>query len=232
MNKFNVNEEQRNLLGKFIRKKRLDLELSQGQLAFKTGINNADIHRLEKGDKKKINPYYLKKVAEVLKLDYKKLYKMVDYLEKEMPLELSSNIKKIEMVKTPMYGTSNTGLGDYDLIDPLEKNFLLPLEDYREGRFTVKVEEDSMTGAGEKSIPFGTIALVDPIVFNNIEELLGKVCIFTYNAFTCIKELEIDEKKRILLVSFNPNIPDITVLNEDELKLEGRIIKTYLEQKW
>jgi len=232
MDKFNVNEEERNLLGKFIRKKRLELELSQGQLAFKTGINNADIHRLEKGDKKKINPYYLKKVAEALKLDYKKLYKMIDYLEKDTPLELISNIKKNEIVKIPMYGTSNTGLGDYDLIDPLEKEFLIPLEDYKEGRFTVKVEEDSMNGIGEKSIPFGAIALVEPMVFSNIEELLGKVCIFTYNAFTCIKKIEIDEKKRILLVSFNPNIPDIIIFNKNKLKLEGRIVKTYLEQKW
>lgn len=232
MNKFNVSEEQRNLLGKFIRKKRLEKELSQGQLAFKTGINNADIHRLEKGDKKKINPYFLKKVAEALKLDYKKLYKMIDYLEKDEPLESISNAKIIETVKIPVYKSSNKKLGDYNLTDPSDEEFLIPLEDYKKGRFIVKIEEDSMTGITKRSIPSGSLALIDPMMCISIEELLGKVCIFTYDDSTYIKQLQIDEEKIIHLVSFNVNISDIIVVNKNELKCEGRVIKTYFEQKW
>lgn len=232
MDKFNVNEEQRYLLGKFIRKKRLERELSQGQLAYKTGINNADIHRLEKGDKKKINPYYLKRIAEALDLDYKVLYKMVDYLEKDEPIEMLSNAKRVETVKIPMYGTASAGPGYYNLLDELDEQFQIPLEDYKEDRFTVKVEGDSMTGTGGKSIPCGSIALVDPMMCSNIEELLGKVCVFTYNDSTYIKQLQIDEQKIIRLVSFNPTISDIIILNEKELKCEGRVIKTYFEQKW
>lgn len=232
MDKFNVNEEQRNLLGKFIRKKRMEKELSQGQLASKTGINNADIHRLEKGEKKKINPYYLKKVAEALELDYKNLYKMIDYLEKDEPIEVVPNARKIETLKIPMYGVSSKGLSSYNLKDPLEEQFLVPLEDYKEGRFIVKIEDNSMTGMGKRSIPRGSIALVDPMICSNIEELSEKVCIFTYNTSTYIKQLQIDERKIKYLVSFNPNISDIIIINEKKLKCEGRIIKTYFEQKW
>ena len=54
-----------------------------------------------------------------------------------------------------------------------------------------------------------------------------KICVFTYNDETYIKQLEIDNKNLIHLVSFNQDISDIIIWNEKELKCEGRVVNTY-----
>jgi len=140
------------------------------------------------------------------------------------------NAKRIKTVKIPMYGTASAGPGYYNLSIEVE-DFLIPEEDFRPGRFAVKVEGESMTGPG-KSIPCGSIALVDPNMCTDVEELINKVCVFTYNDETYIKQLIIDKQNLVHLVSFNPEISDIIVLNHKDLKCEGRVVKTYFEQKW
>lgn len=219
-------------LGEYIKKIRVEKNLGTNQLAAKIGISPSYITRLEKGEIATVHPYLLKSVAKGLRTDYIVFYKIVGYLEEEKSIDMLSNARKIETRKIPMYGTASAGPGYYNLLDELDEEFQIPLEDYKEGRFTVKIEGDSMTGIAGKSIPCGSIALVDPMRYSNIEELLGKVCVFTYNDSTYIKQLQIDEQKIIHLVSFNPNISDIIILNENELKCEGRVIKTYFEQKW
>ncbi len=230
MDKFNVNEEQRKELGRIIREKREEKNLSQSQLAYKTEINNADIHRLEKGDKKKINPYYLMKLANALGIDYKMLYKVVGYLEETEEQEDRTNFERITTKKVPLYGTASAGPGYINLSEELEE-FPIPIEDYKPGRFVVRVKGDSMTGP-VKSIPDGTVALVDPTMCLDAEALANKVCVFTYNGETYIKQLVINNQNIIQLVSFNPEVETIIVLQPKELKCEGRVIKTWSEQSW
>ncbi|UUV18017.1 helix-turn-helix domain-containing protein [Fusobacteria bacterium ZRK30] len=227
-----VSDNKLKALGIFLKKTRERVKLGTNQLAAKIGISPSYITKLEKGHIATVHPYLLRRVAEGLRIDYKELYKIVDYLDEEEPIEMTSNGRRIETIKIPMYGTASAGPGYYNLLDELDEQFQIPIEDYKEGRFTVKIEGDSMTGIGGKSIPCGSIALVDPMMCSNIGELLGKVCVFTYNDSTYIKQLQIDEQEIIHLVSFNPNISDIIILNENELKCEGRVIKTYFEQKW
>ena len=229
---YEVPEEKRKELGKYIKTLREKKKYGFNQFALKSNLNVADLNRIEKGEKKKINAFQLRNIATALRIDYKELYKIVGYLEEDKPIELIPNARRIETVKIPMYGTASAGPGYYNLLDELDEEFQIPIEDYKEGRFTVKIEGESMTGVSGKSIPCGSIALVDPMMCSNIEELLGKVCVFTYNDSTYIKQLQIDEQEIIHLASFNPNISDIIILNENELKCEGRVIKTYFEQKW
>ena len=88
-----------------------------------------------------------------------------------------------------------------------------------------------MTGL-DKSIPDGSIAVVDPQLCATPEVLNTKVCIFTYNDETYIKQLIIDKQGIIRLKSFNPNYDDIIVLNPELLKCEGRVIVTFTENNW
>ena len=224
--------ELREKLAEYLNKLKDKRKLGFNQLSLKAGINAKSLNLILKGETKRINPYQLKKIANALRVDYKELYKIVGYLEEDEPIEMIPNARRIETVKIPMYGTASAGPGYYNLLDELDEEFQIPIEDYKEGRFTVKIEGESMTGISGKSIPCGSIALVDPMMCSNIEELLGKVCVFTYNDSTYIKQLQIDEQEIIHLASFNPNISDIIILNENELKCEGRVIKTYFEQKW
>jgi phage repressor protein C with HTH and peptisase S24 domain len=140
------------------------------------------------------------------------------------------NARRIDTVKVPLYGTASAGPG-YLNLDIELKEFIIPKEDYREGRFTVKVEGNSMTGP-IKSIPCGSVALADPNMCTDIEELIGRVCVFTYNDETFIKQLTLDRQNLIHLVSFNPEEQDIIVLNPKMLKCNGRVVKTYYEQRW
>ncbi|WP_321328425.1 LexA family transcriptional regulator [uncultured Ilyobacter sp.] len=197
-----------------------------------------EISQIENGNRKNPSAVTIKKIAKALKLDYFKLFSIIDYIDsndikpadESAHPQVAGNVRRIKTKKVPMYGTASAGPGYLNLSLELDE-FVIPEEDYKAGRFAVKVEGDSMTGPG-KSIPSGSIALVDPAMCNDIEGLIKKVCVFTYNDETYIKQLIIDNQNIIHLVSFNPDIPDIIVLNPKELKCNGKVVKTYFEQKW
>lgn len=44
-----------------------------------------------------------------------------------------------------MYGTASAGPGYINLSDMIDKEFVIPAEDYAPGRFVVRVEGNSMT---------------------------------------------------------------------------------------
>ncbi len=82
--------ELREALGKYIEELRIKNNLGFNQLSFKIGMNVRTLNEIINGKMKRIIPYHLKKIAYGLKIDYKDLYKMVDYLEQEDFLELEN----------------------------------------------------------------------------------------------------------------------------------------------
>lgn len=95
---FDIPENLRIKLGKYIRATREKKGFGLNQTAIKAGINIADLHKIENASKNKVNPYQLKAIAEALKIDYKKLYIIVGYLEEKdfenNFLKLSSHFSK------------------------------------------------------------------------------------------------------------------------------------------
>lgn len=77
---FDIPEDLRIKLAEFIKDRRKKRNLGLNQTAVKAGINIADLHKIEKGTKNKVNPYQLQAIGKALKIDYKKLYKIVGYL--------------------------------------------------------------------------------------------------------------------------------------------------------
>ncbi|WP_028856976.1 XRE family transcriptional regulator [Psychrilyobacter atlanticus] len=231
MDKFNVNEEQRDLLGKLIREKRLEKGLSQGQLAYKTGINNADIHRLEKGDKKKINPYYLRRVAEALDLDYKILYKMVDYLDEENTSQNLVNPLGITVIELPVYGAASAGGGAINMGNVVRKEsfILLQGETMPKGAFAVEVSGDSMY----PTLLDGDIAVVDPDCHDL--DLNDEICLVTYEGQEYIKRVS-DNENFINLMSDNSNrtiYKDIIILKTEDtdFKCHGIVVESKRKHK-
>ena len=55
-----------NELGKFVREKRIEKDMSQRELANAAGISNAEISRLESGKRKASSPAVLKAIAKAL----------------------------------------------------------------------------------------------------------------------------------------------------------------------
>lgn len=227
MDKFNVSEEQRIKLGKVIREKREEKKLSQSQLAYKTEINNADIHRLEKGDKKKINPYYLIKLAKALNIDYKMLYKIIDYLEEEdKPLEEEVKFLDSKVVELPVYGKAAAGTGYINLENILSHKRVIA-NGFGPESFIVEVTGDSMS----TEINDGDVAVVDP---QQKDYTAGKVYVVTYNDQTYIKQLQCPKKNMIVLKSFNAKYEDKYIMDEEieQLKVEGRVVKVISEKRF
>lgn len=66
-------------LGRLIKDKREEKNLSQRELAKRAGICNAEVKRIEEGERKRPKPEILKKLAGVLNLPYLYLLELAGY---------------------------------------------------------------------------------------------------------------------------------------------------------
>ena len=71
--------------GEYLRKLRIDSRLSQRELQDLSGISNAEISRIESGERKKPSPHTLKAVAPHLGVSYEELLKQAGYIEEIIP---------------------------------------------------------------------------------------------------------------------------------------------------
>ena len=221
MNKFSVLEEKAIELGKLIRKKREEKNLSQGQLAYKTGINNADIHRIEAGQRKKINPFYLMALAEALDINYVELYKIAGYVEEKdlgkSELDLDN---PIDMIKIPLYSSISAGCGDE--FSEAEDFLNIPGIKKPEDCMAIRVNGDSM----EPTIMNGTII----VIRKDVEVPDNKIGAFIVNNHSYLKRIKRLDKDTILLESDNENTPHVLVNRKtDEFFVCGRVIMVLQE---
>ncbi len=71
--------------GEYIKKLRKDSKLSQRDLAEKSGISNAEISRIESGERKNPAPGILKAIAPHIGVTYEELLQMAGYIEEIVP---------------------------------------------------------------------------------------------------------------------------------------------------
>lgn len=76
-------------VGKFIRQVRLSRGLTQAQLALYTGIGQAEISRIENGERKTPSPEYLRKIGEVLHIPPRQLMVLAGYIQEDEPETLT-----------------------------------------------------------------------------------------------------------------------------------------------
>ena len=219
-------------IGVMIKKRREELGYTQEELAEKMGYKSkSTINKIEAG----INDITQSKIvafAKVLKTTPAYLMGWEDE-EKEKKLKKpESNVGEIvKTYRVPMYGRASAGNGYLNLSDEIGY-FDVPAQYFtNDDVYTIKISGDSMTGS-DKSIPDGSVAVVDPQLCSTPEALNGKICIFTYNDETYIKQLVIDKQGFIRLKSFNHNYDDIIVINPEELRCEGKVIVTFTENNW
>lgn len=229
---FDVPEEKRKKLGDYIKKLRLEKEYGFNQFALKAQINVADLSRLEKGEKKKINAYQLMNIASAFKIDYKELYKIVGYLEEETEknLEKSNISNKFEIdgakiIEIPVFGSASAGGGQINLgnVVRMEKITVLAGEDLPKDTFAVDVAGDSML----PTIMEGDLILVDPRC--NDVDLKNEICVVTYEGAEYVKRITFNEKF-ITLMSDNQDketYPPIMVLRDEntDFKCHGVVIE-------
>lgn len=70
--------------GFLLRKIREERNLSQRELASKVGISNAELSRIESGERQNPNPLILMGIGKYLEINYLELYYYFGYIDKEV----------------------------------------------------------------------------------------------------------------------------------------------------
>lgn len=120
-NSFDVPVEKRKKLAQYIKKLRLEKKYGFNQFALKANINVGDLNRLEKGEKKKVNAFQLMNIASALGIDYKKLYKIIGYLD-EKDYDTDNAFEKVsEKTELPKFTELISSLPKEDVKKMLQK---------------------------------------------------------------------------------------------------------------
>lgn len=81
-NDYIISEKIRVELANFVKKEREKTNLGLNQISIKADVASSIWSRLENAKLSKINPFLLQKVGKALNIDYKELYKIVGFLDK------------------------------------------------------------------------------------------------------------------------------------------------------
>ncbi len=226
-----IDEEKLKKLGVYIKKIREKKGFGTNQFAAKIDVSPSYITKLEKGNVATVHPYLLKRVADGLRIDYKELYKMVDYLEEEeksREIEKKGNVKILDykVVELPVYGRASAGDGYINLENQISIKRVIA-NGFGPKSFIVEVTGDSMS----YEINDGDWAVVDPQQKDYIE---NKVYVVTYEGETFIKQIVCPAKGMVVLKSFNRKYEDKYVMKDslDQLKVEGRVVKVISEKRF
>ena len=115
MYKFEIDINKRKDLGEYIKKLRVERELTLMEICKKSQVGLPDLHKIENGTKLKINPFQLKTLGNVLKIDYKIFYKICGFIEDK---DYSNNLLKNESIysKQELINDLNIYYQNFDLI--------------------------------------------------------------------------------------------------------------------
>ncbi|WP_028857437.1 helix-turn-helix domain-containing protein [Psychrilyobacter atlanticus] len=220
---YDVPEKKRKELGNYIKSLREKRKYGFNQFALKSNLNVADLNRIEKGDKKKINAFQLRNIATALRIDYKELYKIVGYLEEDdcLPegnIDLDCNFKKI-----PLYNSISAGAGLEDLEDEEVQFITVPdIKQFSGNVVAIKVSGDSMEYTIEnRSIVF---------IRKDVEVPNKKVGAFIHNNKALLKRY-ICQEDHCFLRSDNRDYPDVEIKESDEFVIVGRFIGQLNEEE-
>ena len=100
MSKYIIEKSSRDKLGSYLREVRESKKIGLNQLALRLGVVNSLISKLENGVTQKISPFLLREVAVGLNIDYKALYKIVGFLDK-------NDFEEVEMLKKKLLECEN-----------------------------------------------------------------------------------------------------------------------------
>ncbi|MGL5349125.1 MAG: LexA family protein [Cetobacterium sp.] len=212
-------------IGEFLKELREKNNLSQSQLAYKTGISTSGIFRFENGERLPSHDT-LEKYAKLFKINKLYLLKLAGYFSDEDLLDYTSpivNEKIEEQLDTvsndtsstiPVYASASAGCGRIADAEPVA--FVnVPFKEY--DCIGVKVHGESM------SPTITNDAIV--ILKKGAEVLSGEVGIFFVNDETFVKRF-VEKDGIILLYSDNTCYEPIIVTKKDDFECCGKVIKT------
>lgn len=223
--KFEINDEKLVEFGNFLKKLRFEHNYTLDHLRKFTGINIADLNRLENAGRKKINPFHLLALSNIYKINVLNFYYMLGYVQRETVyshvktdmIEKKINdffIEKYENnVKIPLY-SSIKDIFNKD-VDNIPDNFIqLPIKK-NTNLVSFYVSEHNM----EPTLNKNTIVIFDIGVKKLKNADIG---IFFYNNNYFIKKIY-RTKSEIILQNDNSDFLPIIVKDQDNFKILGKL---------
>lgn len=212
-------------IGEFLKELREKNNLSQSQLAYKTGISTSGIFRFENGERLPSHDT-LEKYAKLFKINKLYLLKLAGYFSDEDLSDYTNPIvsEKIEeqldtvsndtSSTIPVYASASAGCGRVADAEPVA--FVnVPFKEY--DCIGVKVHGNSMT----PTITDDAIVILK----KGAEVSSGEVGIFFVNDETFVKRF-VEKDGIILLYSDNTCYEPIIVTSKDDFECCGKVIKT------
>jgi len=216
-----IPEKLRHKLAKHLIALKEERGLGFNQLALKSGVNVSILNKIFKGTNKRINPYQLKKLAYALRIDYKELYKIVDYLEEDdykKDQKEKSNIGSIifeEMINVPVYDSVSAGCQEGLEPNPEPIEYVSLPKRMAEGCVIVNVHGDSM----KPTLNDGSSVLIKL----DIEVGHNEIGVFIYDDEPLVKRYKYFDGKRFLY-SDNQDYPPREVREETSFSICGKVI--------
>jgi phage repressor protein C with HTH and peptisase S24 domain len=190
--------------------------LGFNQLSLKSEVNPGVLTKILNGTNKRVNPYQLQKIAQALRIDYKELYRIVDYLEED-ECKVKSNLDlNYKYKQIPLYSSISAGLGLDELEDEEVKFIAVPeIKQFSGDVVAVKVSGDSM----QYTIENNSIIFIR----KGVEVPNKKIGAFIYNNKAVLKRY-FNNDGEVFLRSDNREYPDIILKDGDTLEMVGRFI--------
>ena len=223
--KFEINDEKLVKFGNFIKKLRFENNYTLEQLKRYTGINIADLNRLENDGRKKINSFHLLALSNIYKINVLDLYYMIGYLEKEKIYNFLKNemieekisefvIDKYEnRIKIPLYSSikdyfnkDDNNIPDTFIQIPIDKCMNL---------ISFYISNDNMEPTLNKS----SIAIFE-IGIKNLKN--NDIGIFLYNGIYIINRFY-NVNNEIILQSDNSSFQPIIIKGDNNFKILGKL---------
>ena len=209
---FTIDIEKTLELGLILKKERERLNLTTQEVSKKTSISTTDINYIENGKRNKINPFMLKKICKLYKLNLLEVYKMIGYIDDEN-LKQYHTFSKVQFEinennKIPVYISNSdkndflTGTPSFYIQLPIDNKFLKAI-DLRNDPINDKI-----------------LALFDTNI-NKLEN--GEVGIFLHNKKYLITEYYIN-KNNIILIPFDKKEDPVVLTNNSNLQILGKLL--------
>lgn len=208
-----VSEENLIKLASLLKSARTNSSLTVRELSKLTEtISHTEISLLENAKRKAPNPMSIKRLAEILHLNYIELFKIIGYLDKnENSKELSNNSNPISIFDTIISAYENR---EDKIIEYV--SFPTSLKLNSKNAFAIRLNENSMEPTIKK----------DSIIFvkrtSNI--LSNHIGAFVLNGTPMVKRYFSVDSKIFLRSDNNTNYPDILISSDDDFSIVGEFI--------
>lgn len=227
MKNFELSEEIALKIGDIIKSRREELGYSTNFIEIHTGINKADLSRIENGKKKKINPIYLKELSKTLKLNQIELFSLAGFIDKDYIDIEDTNTKKnkkidyiteqlkdpIKMMVIPVYSSVAAGMGYIPDAEPVD---FITIPETSGECVGIKVQGDSMEPT------FYTNDIV--VLKKDVEVGLGEIGVFLNKTSgeSLVKRLK--KKNGIFVLESDNHIFRDIEVKSDEICCCGKVI--------